>query len=125
MKLAAIEGLYDTRDCAPLTLGGIFVDDEVRWGLQVPCGLSLLVDRNPDGVIAGLQEVPPEDRPPVNVVRIAFQVMVAIGFFLLALGAWWAWRRWRSHRLPESRGSGGPPWPPGRSPPSRSKRAGS
>jgi len=103
VKLAAIEGLYDTQDCAPLTLGGIFVDDEVRWGLQVPCGLSLLVDHDPDGVIAGLQEVPPADRPPVNVVRIAFQVMVAIGFFLLALGAWWAWRRWRSHRLPESR----------------------
>ena len=103
VKLAAIEGLGETTDCAPLTVGGIFIDDRIRFGLQIPCGLSLLTHHDPNSVVQGLDEVPPEDRPPVNVVHIAFQAMVAIGFFLLGLGAWWAWRRWRSHRLPESR----------------------
>jgi cytochrome d ubiquinol oxidase subunit I len=39
----------------------------------------------------------------VNVVRIAFQLMVAVGFGLLALGVWMlvAWRRHRG--LPRSR----------------------
>jgi cytochrome d ubiquinol oxidase subunit I len=103
VKLAAIEGLGETTDCAPLTVGGVFIDDRIRFGLQIPCGLSLLTHHDPNSVVQGLDEVPPEDRPPVNVVHIAFQAMVAIGFFLLGLGAWWAWRRWRSHRLPESR----------------------
>ena len=33
----------------------------------------------------GLDRVPPEDRPPVNVVRFAFQTMVGIGTLLAAL----------------------------------------
>jgi cytochrome d ubiquinol oxidase subunit I len=103
VKLAAIEGLGETRDCAPLSVGGVFVDDRIRFGVEIPCGLSLLTRHDPDAVIQGLDAVPPEDRPPVNVVHFAFQVMVAIGFFLLGLGAWWAWCRGRRHRLPESR----------------------
>ena len=35
---------------------------------------------------AGLDAVPPDDRPPVNVVRFAFQTMVGIGTLLAALG---------------------------------------
>ena len=53
--------------------------------------------------MTGLESVPPADRPPVNVVRTAFQVMVAIGTAMLGLGAWLllAWRRRRD--LPRSR----------------------
>ena len=36
----------------------------------------------------GLESVPPEDRPPVNVVRYAFQTMVGIGTGLALLGVW-------------------------------------
>jgi cytochrome d ubiquinol oxidase subunit I len=47
----------------------------------------------------GLDSVPPDDRPPVNVVRISFQVMVGIGSAFLLLAAWLAgsWRRRRDH----------------------------
>ena len=31
--------------------------------------------------------MPADERPPVNLVRITFQVMVGIGFFLAFLGA--------------------------------------
>ena len=46
---------------------------------------------------------PPDERPPVAVVRNAFQVMVAIGFGLLALGAWFAIAWWRRRDPPASR----------------------
>ena len=103
VKLAAIEGLEKTQTGAPLTIGGIPIDGEIRYGLEIPRGLSLLAQHDPKAKVLGLDAVPRDQRPPVGVVHVAFQVMVAIGFGLLALGLWfaWAWRRRRS--LPRSR----------------------
>jgi len=46
--------------------------------------------------------VPEADQPPVNIVHLAFQSMVAIGFALLALSAVFAFVWWRRRRLPET-----------------------
>src|SRR3712207_4203261 len=75
----------------------------MRWALEIPNGLSLLVHHDPDGVVLGLEEFPVDERPPVNVVHLAFDVMVGLGsaLLLLAVVAGWAW--WRRRRLPESR----------------------
>jgi cytochrome d ubiquinol oxidase subunit I len=93
-KLAAVEGLDETTKGAALT---------VPPGIRIPKLLSLLAFHDPDATVQGLDEVAPDDRPPVTVVRVAFQLMVAIGFGLLALGVWMllAWRRRRA--LPSSR----------------------
>ena len=48
--------------------------------------LSLLAYHDPNATVQGLDAVPPDDRPPVNVVRFAFQTMVGIGTLLAALG---------------------------------------
>ena len=103
VKLAALEGQYETQRGAPLHIGGLVIDGEVRYGIEVPNGLSLLAHRDPDAEIVGLNDVPPDERPPVAVVRFAFQLMVAIGFGLLGLGVWrlFAWVRRRG--LPKSR----------------------
>ena len=102
-KLAAMEGQYETTAGAPLTVGGWYTDGEMRWALEIPNGLSLLVHHDPDGVVLGLEEFPVDERPPVNVVHLAFDVMVGLGsaLLLLAVVAGWAW--WRRRRLPESR----------------------
>jgi cytochrome d ubiquinol oxidase subunit I len=47
--------------------------------------------------------VPAEDRPPVNVVRFAFQIMVGIGTLLALLGVVFLGARVRRKRLPQSR----------------------
>jgi cytochrome bd ubiquinol oxidase subunit I len=47
--------------------------------------------------------VAPEDRPPVNVVRVAFQTMVGIGTGLALLGAVFFLTWWRKRRLPRSK----------------------
>lgn len=103
VKLAALEGLDETRARAPLTIGGVYVDGEVRYGLEVPAALSLLAQHDPDAVVAGLHEVPPEDRPPVGVVRTSFQLMVGIGTGLLLLAGWFGVVWWRRRRLPRPR----------------------
>jgi cytochrome d ubiquinol oxidase subunit I len=102
-KLAALEGLGQTQDGAPLHLLGWYEDGEVRYGIEFPKLLSLLAYHDPDARVQGLDAVPPEDRPPVNVVRIAFQTMVGIGTLLAALGVVWLATWVRKRRPPESR----------------------
>lgn len=103
VKLAAMEGVFDTARGVPLHVGGIAVDGEMRYALEIPRGLSLLAHFDPDAQVAGLNEVPARDRPPVNITHWAFQIMVGCGFALLALSAWLGsvWRRRK--RLPGSR----------------------
>lgn len=102
VKLAAMEGVFETERGAPLRLGGIVVDEQVRYAVEIPDALSLLVGGSRDAEIRGLREVPPGDRPPVNVVRGAFQLMVGIGMGLLGLSAWAGWAWWRRRDLPRS-----------------------
>ncbi|MCP2259857.1 cytochrome bd-I ubiquinol oxidase subunit 1 apoprotein [Streptoalloteichus tenebrarius] len=99
-KLAAMEAQYETTAGAGLSLGGIYRDDELRYALEIPYGLSLLIHHDPDAVVPGLEEVPPDQRPPVNVVHLAYNVMVGIGVALLLLGAWFGLVWWRRRRLP-------------------------
>jgi cytochrome bd ubiquinol oxidase subunit I len=102
-KLAAIEGVTHTERNAPLHVGGLYIGGEVKGALRIPDLLSLLAFDDPHATVQGLDAVPVSDRPPVNVVRTSFQLMVAIGFAMLGLGLWLllAWRRRRA--LPRSR----------------------
>ncbi|GAA0389328.1 cytochrome ubiquinol oxidase subunit I [Microbispora corallina] len=101
-KLAAMEGVYRTGPYAPLTLGGVFVDDRMRYGVEIPSALSMLVGYRPSAVVQGLDRTPPGDRPPVTPVHLAFDTMVGIGFLLLLLAAWLALSWWRRRDLPRS-----------------------
>jgi cytochrome d ubiquinol oxidase subunit I len=103
VKLAAMEGLGKTTRGAPIHVGGVYTDGHVRFGIEIPHALSFLAFHHPNAVVQGLESVPPADRPPVNVVRFAFQAMVGIGTAMLGLGLWLllAWRKRRD--LPRSR----------------------
>jgi cytochrome d ubiquinol oxidase subunit I len=102
-KLAALEGLAHTTRGASLHLLGWYTDDRIRYGIGIPKLLSLLAFHDPNATVRGLDAVPAEERPPVNVVRVAFQLMVGIGTLLAALGAVFLLVRVRRRRLPESR----------------------
>jgi cytochrome d ubiquinol oxidase subunit I len=80
-KLAAFEGLPKTEKGAPFTIGGYYdaKHNEVKYGIEIPKMLSILAFHDPNAVVKGLTSVPPAERPPVNVVRLSFQTMVAIG----------------------------------------------
>ncbi len=94
VKLAALEGQWETVRGAPLRVGGWpdAAREETRWALEIPHGLSLLAYHDPDARVQGLRDVARADRPPVAVVHLAFQVMVALGsaMALVALAAGWA-----------------------------------
>jgi cytochrome bd ubiquinol oxidase subunit I len=101
-KLAAFEGLYETEAGAPVHLGGWYDGDEIRYGIPLPRLLSLLSFHDPSARVEGLEEAPADDRPPVNVVRIAFQTMVGIGFVFAGISAFYVFVWLRRKRLPHS-----------------------
>ncbi|MCB9762624.1 MAG: cytochrome ubiquinol oxidase subunit I [Alphaproteobacteria bacterium] len=98
LKLAAMEGHWETLSGAPLHVGG-WPDEaaeETRWAIKLPYMLSILGFMDPQAEVRGLTEWPPEERPPVAVTHVAFQLMVGAGTVLMAvsaLGAGLAWRR--------------------------------
>jgi cytochrome d ubiquinol oxidase subunit I len=103
-KLAAMEGLAKTTRGAPEALGGYYSGGKLHDALKIPDGLSILAKLNPHATIKGLDAYPANDRPPlVTVVHLSFDLMVGIGFGLLALAAWLAWSWWRHRDHPQSR----------------------
>jgi cytochrome d ubiquinol oxidase subunit I len=102
VKLAAFEGVGRTARGAPVHILGYYQDGEVKAGIPLPDMLSLLAFHDPNAVVRGLDSVPPADRPPVNVVRFAFQTMVGIGTLLFALAVVFVYIRVRRRRLPDS-----------------------
>jgi cytochrome bd ubiquinol oxidase subunit I len=103
-KLAALEGLGKTEKGAPVHVAGWYDAGrgEVRFGVPIPHGLSVLAFHSWDARVRGLDAVAPDDRPPVNVTRVAFQAMVGIGTLLALLGVFYLVVRVRLKRLPES-----------------------
>ncbi|HEY8626658.1 MAG TPA: cytochrome ubiquinol oxidase subunit I [Solirubrobacteraceae bacterium] len=103
VKLAAIEGLQASTRGAPEHLLGWYTDGQVKYGIAIPHMLSLLAFHSWNATVKGLDTVAPAQRPPVNVVRISFQMMVGIGTMLALLGVVYVVVRIRRKRLPESR----------------------
>lgn len=104
-KLAAFEAHFKTERSAGLWIGGI-PDEEaetVRYGVRVPSALSILAFADPDAEVLGLEAFKKEDRPPVLIPHLAFQVMVGIGTLLLGVSVFWLGARrlrpaWLEHR---------------------------
>jgi cytochrome d ubiquinol oxidase subunit I len=89
VKVAAMEGLWDTQKGAPLVLFGWPDPDTetTRYSLEIPRLSSLILTHDLDGEVKGLKEWPREERPPVAPVFWSFRVMVGIGVLMIATGA--------------------------------------
>jgi cytochrome bd ubiquinol oxidase subunit I len=98
IKFAALALVDDTQRGTTEWIGGIYWNGEIYFGIGIPYLNSLLVGFSPDTEVIGWNSVPPDLRPPLpNLLHWAFDIMVGIGFALMALGAWQAWV-WRFRR---------------------------
>ena len=98
VKLASLEGQFQTESGAPLRIAGLpdAKQRTTRYALEIPHGLSLLAFHNPNATVKGLNDFPAEDWPNVALVHISFQLMVGLGSALTLvtlLAAWLAWKR--------------------------------
>lgn len=90
-KLAAFEGLFKTEpNGSPLYLFGIPNEKEERvdYGLAIPGLLSLMVHDDFSMPVTGLDQFPPEDRPPVMIPFQSYHLMVLLGFSFILLSAY-------------------------------------
>ncbi len=101
LKLAALEGQWDDEVGAPLRLGGI--PDEAaevtRYALEIPYALSILATNDPKAEIKGIRSFPAEDRPPIAITHVAFQIMVACGGLMMILAVYAGVQALRRRRL--------------------------
>ena len=87
-KVAAIEGLWETRTGAPLVLFGWPDQEEetTKYAIEIPKMSSLILTHSFNGEVKGLKEWPAEDRPPAALVFWAFRLMVGLGMLMIATG---------------------------------------
>lgn len=102
-KLAAFELAPKTEGPAPLRLGGLLIDGEVRWAFSIPRLGSIIARNSWDAPVPGLDTVPATDRPPANITHLAFQSMVMIGTLLAAAVVLFWVARWRGWDLLKAR----------------------
>jgi cytochrome d ubiquinol oxidase subunit I len=119
VKLAAMEGLFETQAAAPMTLfGWVDVDKRSVSGPQIPGLLSFLAYKDTSKAVAGLNQLPsdeflqarypdatpeqikeirPQYWPKVNFTFQVYHLMIIVGMGLLGLVAisllFW-WRGW-------------------------------
>lgn len=98
-KLAAFELAQSTEGPAPLRIGGILIDGHTRFAITIPKIGSIIAKNSFTEPVRGLNSIPPQDRPPVNLTHLSFQGMVGIGTLLaLVVTVYWL-GRWRGHEL--------------------------
>lgn len=87
-KAASLEGHYDSHMAGvPLyVVGWVDEKNEKTFGIGIPGFLSFLNDWSFTSKITGLNDIPPDERPPVNLVFQTYHIMVGIGMFLIGVG---------------------------------------
>lgn len=92
IKLAALEGHFETQAGAPLRIGGIPDANtmKTRYAIEIPRGLSLLAFHDPSAVVIGLKKFARDYWPPLIPVHFAFQIMVGLGTIMALVGVWTA-----------------------------------
>ena len=88
MKIAAMEGHYETRAGAPLILFGLpdNAAGETRYAIEIPKLGSFILKHDWNGTVQGLKAWPKADWPNTALVFWTFRIMVGIGFAMLGLG---------------------------------------
>jgi cytochrome bd ubiquinol oxidase subunit I len=104
MKMAALEGIYQTRSHQPLSIyGWVNTATHRPVSIEIPDGLSLMLGLNPNHVVKGLDTVPAADRPNVQVLFQTWHLMIGVGSLLpliMVIGLWLLWRKKLFYSLP-------------------------
>jgi len=102
-KFAGMECIDETGDHQTEYVGGICTADGVKGAIPIPDLDSFLVGFSADTEVTGLNDIPPDERPPANtLLHLSFDAMVGIGTALLALGVWVAIVWWRRRDIPRT-----------------------
>jgi cytochrome d ubiquinol oxidase subunit I len=96
-KVAAMEGLFKTQHGAPLAIIGMPDRErqELTDPIYVPGLVSFLAYGSFNAKVTGLNDIPPDERPPVEIVYYAYHIMVGLGTIFIAVMSTAAFFLWR------------------------------
>ncbi len=95
-KLAAMEGVYKTQPHAPISaIGWVDKENQTVHGIKIPSLLSFLIYRDAGAVVTGLDQIPQDEWPNVQIVFQSFHVMIYMWTFmaLVTIAGIYFWRR--------------------------------
>ena len=98
VKLAAMEGVWNSQACAPMFLvGWVNEANQTTTGISIPCLLSFLAYQDINATVQGLNSFPPDTWAPVNLVFQVYHVMIDLGGLFVLIGGvaivLWLWKR--------------------------------
>jgi cytochrome bd ubiquinol oxidase subunit I len=104
LKLASMEGLWQSTSCAPMYLiGTVDMATQTTTGISIPCLLSFLAYQDINATVQGIDSFAPAPIPPVSLLFEVYHFMIVVGSLLVPIGLlgglWYLWKR----RLFESR----------------------
>jgi len=98
VKLAAMEGVWQSQECAPMFLFG-WVDEaaQTTTGVSIPCLLSFLAYQDIHATVQGLDSFPSDVWAPVNLEFQVYHFMIDMGGLFMFIGGvailLWLWKR--------------------------------
>lgn len=88
MKVAAMEGNWETQTGVPLLLFAIpdQAQQKNHFEIKIPKLASYVLTHDWNGEVPGLKEVKQEEQPPVFIVFWSFRIMVGLGLLMIVFG---------------------------------------
>jgi cytochrome d ubiquinol oxidase subunit I len=89
--------LFETQRGAPMAIIGMPDTDAKRLldPILIPDALSYLMYGTASAPVTGLNDIPPDEQPPVELVYYAYHIMVGLGTIFIALFVLSALALWR------------------------------
>ncbi|HEY4966632.1 MAG TPA: cytochrome ubiquinol oxidase subunit I, partial [Puia sp.] len=75
----------------------------VPYSFEIPGMLSFMIGGNASTEVKGLDQFPVNDRPPVVITHIAFQVMVALGMMMFGVSGLYFFILWKKRSFEKNR----------------------
>lgn len=100
-KIAAMEGVWETQNGAPLLLFAVPNEETRSNDLEVgiPKLASLILTHDLNGELVGLNDF--EDHPPVSPLFYGFRIMVGVGVLMLLVAGYGAFKILKKRELPK------------------------
>jgi cytochrome d ubiquinol oxidase subunit I len=106
VKLAAMEGVWQSQSCAPMfLLGWVNTEAQTTTGISIPCLLSFLAYGDIHATVQGLTTFPSDTWAPINLTFQVYHIMINLGGLFILIGllgalfAVWKQRIWRTRWL--------------------------
>jgi len=104
VKLAAMEGVWQSKSCAPMYLvGWVNETEQTTTGLSIPCLLSLLAYQDVNATVSGLDAFPADVWAPINLTFQVYHLMINLGGLFVLISILGALYFFRKRRIFETR----------------------